>query len=151
MTLSPSAPLPFLDLYDTTGPQGCPPSGGLPTPRAAWVSKRTGDACCTQQRYAKLGVVTEEMAFVAAREGCSVDLVGAAHASSPTSSCVSQLFNSPRFVSTVSEVARGRAIIPGARLVVSLFGSCVAPASLSFPFLLASQPTASTRSWSPPS
>ncbi|MGA2448680.1 MAG: phosphomethylpyrimidine synthase ThiC [Polyangiaceae bacterium] len=36
--------------------------------RTEWVSKRAGDAVKTQMHYARGGLVTEEMAFVAARE-----------------------------------------------------------------------------------
>lgn len=48
------------------------------------------DGTCTQMYYAKQGAITEEMAFIAAREGMD-----------------------PEFVR--SEVARGRAIIPANR------------------------------------
>jgi len=85
--LSEGAPTPHFDLYDTSGPQGCSPAAGLPPLRAPWVAKRRGDPVCTQMYYAKRGIVTEEMAFVAVREGLSSELVR-------------------------SEVARGRAIIP---------------------------------------
>ena len=81
-----------LDLYDTTGPQGCDPRRGLPKLRAEWVARRTarGDRNYSQMHYARAGLLTEEMAFVAAREGVS-----------------------PEFVR--SELARGRAIIPANR------------------------------------
>lgn len=77
------------DLYDTSGPQGVNPRDGLPQLRSSWVARREarGDKVCTQMHYAKQGIITEEMAFVAAREGMD-----------------------PEFVR--SEVARGRAIIP---------------------------------------
>jgi phosphomethylpyrimidine synthase len=80
---------PPLDVYDTTGPQGCEPAQGLPKLRAAWVARREqrGDTNHSQMHYARRGLVTEEMAFAAAREG--VD---------------------PEFVR--SEIARGRAILP---------------------------------------
>src|SRR5688572_2378478 len=76
-----------IDLYDTRGPDA--PLGELPTPRKAWVERRiaSGDRTPTQMYYAKRGVITEEMAYVAAREGLDPDFVRA-------------------------EVARGRAIIP---------------------------------------
>ncbi|MFT5464914.1 MAG: phosphomethylpyrimidine synthase, partial [Planctomycetota bacterium] len=81
---------PSLDVYDTTGPQGFDPRDGLPKLRQPWIDRRAlcadGDENVTQMHYARKGVVTEEMAFVAAREG--VD---------------------PEFVR--SEIARGRAII----------------------------------------
>src|SRR3972149_2425561 len=55
--------------------------------RSAWVASRRGPACVTQMHYARKGVVTEEMAFVAARERLAPELV-------------------------LAEVARGRLIIP---------------------------------------
>jgi phosphomethylpyrimidine synthase len=76
-------------LYDTTGPQDCDPQHGLPKLRARWIAAREarGDQNFSQMHYARRGVVTEEMRFVAIREGVE-----------------------PEFVR--SEVARGRAIIP---------------------------------------
>jgi len=78
-----------LDLYDTSGPGSPDPDRGLPALRADWIRAREarGDTNFSQMHYARQGVVTEEMAFCAARE--QVD---------------------PEFVR--SEVARGRAIIP---------------------------------------
>jgi len=81
-----------IDLYDTTGPQGIAPQKAaqdFPKIRAEWVKRREdrGDKVQTQQHYAKQGIITEEMLYVATRE--QVD---------------------PEFVR--SEVARGRAIIP---------------------------------------
>jgi phosphomethylpyrimidine synthase len=55
--------------------------------RAEWLQKRQGEECPTQLRYARLGIVTEEMQFVAERERLSPELVR-------------------------SEIARGRLIIP---------------------------------------
>ena len=83
---------PALDVYDTTGPQGFDASDGLPKLRESWIAKRAarGDANLSQMHYARRGLVTEEMAFAAAREG--VD---------------------PEFVR--SEIARGRAILPANR------------------------------------
>lgn len=76
------------ETYDTSGPQNIDPYVGLPKTRSSWVSARAGDSvCCTQMHYAKQGVITEEMAYVAAREGLNAEFVR-------------------------SEVARGRAIIP---------------------------------------
>jgi phosphomethylpyrimidine synthase len=87
--LSEGARRPYLDVYDTTGPQNVNPVEGLYPVRTNWIRKREqrGDTCFTQMHYAKKGIVTEEMAYVAKRE--SMD---------------------PEFVR--SEVARGRAIIP---------------------------------------
>jgi len=80
---------PPLDVYDSSGPQGCDPARGLPKLREPWVRERlrAGGGNVTQLHFARAGVVTEEMAFVAAREGCD-----------------------PQFVR--SEIARGRAILP---------------------------------------
>ncbi len=55
--------------------------------RSEWVAKRKNDPVCTQIHYARKGVITEEMIYVAKRENCT-----------------------PEFVR--DEVARGRAIIP---------------------------------------
>ncbi|KAA3607846.1 MAG: phosphomethylpyrimidine synthase ThiC [Planctomycetota bacterium] len=81
-----------LDLYDTTGPQGIDPRDGLPKLRQAWVEAREarGDKNFSQMHYARQGMITEEMAFVAAREGFDPDFVRA-------------------------EIAAGRAVIPANR------------------------------------
>lgn len=103
-----------LDLYDTSGPQQADVRVGLPPLRRPWILERgdveeversfvprdvakipptlrrkalRGKGCVTQMHYARRGIITKEMEFVALREG--VD---------------------PKFVR--SEVARGRAIIP---------------------------------------
>jgi len=55
--------------------------------RAEWVKKREKDPIRTQMHYARRGIITEEMEYVARREGLSPELVRA-------------------------EVARGRMIIP---------------------------------------
>ena len=36
--------------------------------RAEWLKKRQGEECPTQLRYARQGIITEEMQFVAQRE-----------------------------------------------------------------------------------
>ncbi len=102
-----------LRVYDTSGPQGCDVRRGLPRLREAWITGRGGvadrpgpsgsesaaglpgagcrprraTAGVTQLHHARRGTVTEEMEFVALREGFA-----------------------PEFVR--DEVARGRAIIP---------------------------------------
>jgi phosphomethylpyrimidine synthase len=76
-----------LQVYDTTGPQGLDPREGLPKRREPWMAARAGDKTPTQLYYARNGIVTEEMAFVALREGVE-----------------------PEFVR--SEIARGRAVLP---------------------------------------
>ena len=59
----------------------------IPPMRSAWIQKRLGHANVSQMHYARQGVVTEEMAFVARRENLPDSLV-------------------------MEEVARGRMIIP---------------------------------------
>jgi phosphomethylpyrimidine synthase len=71
-------------LYETTGPAN-PSVGGLPLLRKPWIDGR--GPVRTQLQYARDGVVTEEMRFVAIRENMA-----------------------PEYVR--DEVARGRAIIP---------------------------------------
>jgi phosphomethylpyrimidine synthase len=79
---------PYIDLYDTSGPQGVKAKEGAPKIRQAWIHKRDqeGHPRITQMYFAKQGIITEEMLFCATREGVE-----------------------PEFVR--SEVARGRAII----------------------------------------
>ena len=83
---------PPLDVYDTTGPQGCDPHLGLPRLRESWIARRIarGDRNFSQMHYARRGIVTEEMAFAAAREGMDAEVVR-------------------------EEIASGRAILPANR------------------------------------
>ncbi|MEY4774073.1 MAG: hypothetical protein RIT40_1108 [Planctomycetota bacterium] len=76
-----------LDVEDVSGPVAV--DGKLPQLRAAWVARREarGNTNHSQMHYARQGIITEEMAFVAAREGMD-----------------------PEFVR--NEIAIGRAIIP---------------------------------------
>jgi phosphomethylpyrimidine synthase len=80
---------PAVDVYDPAGPRGVDPHVGLPKLRQPWIERRQarGDRNFSQMHYARRGEVTEEMRFVALREGVT-----------------------PEFVR--SEVAVGRAIIP---------------------------------------
>lgn len=57
--------------------QGISARDGLPKIRADWVETREarGDKVCTQQHYAKKGIITEEMAFCAARERIDPEFV----------------------------------------------------------------------------
>ncbi len=80
------------DLYDTSGPYTDADAKidvqqGLPKLRQDWIEGREH---ATQMAHAKAGRVTEEMRFIAAREGVDAELVR-------------------------SEVARGRAVIPANR------------------------------------
>ncbi len=72
--------------------------------RAAWVAKRTDDPIRTQMHYARKGLVTEEMEYVARRENITPDLV-------------------------CDEVARGRMIIPANVQHVNLEPMCIGVAS----------------------
>lgn len=78
-----------LEVYDTSGPQGIDPRKGLPRLRHSWIENRlaSSDGNNTQMHYARRGLITEEMRFVAIRENVK-----------------------PEFVR--DEIAAGRAIIP---------------------------------------
>ena len=73
--------------------------------RENWVAKRAGDPVRTQLHYARRGVVTEEMAYVARRENLAPELVR-------------------------DEVARGRMIIPANIHHINLEPMCIGIASL---------------------
>ncbi|MGH3985156.1 MAG: phosphomethylpyrimidine synthase ThiC [Pseudonocardiaceae bacterium] len=81
------------DLYDTSGPYTDPEvtvdvHRGLPRLRAPWTEAREPvRGAATQLAWARAGIVTREMEFIAAREGVDVSQVR-------------------------DEVARGRAVIP---------------------------------------
>jgi phosphomethylpyrimidine synthase len=85
-----------IDLYDTSGPYTDPDADidvhrGLEPLRAPWIAAREPiGGAVTQPAYAKAGIITPEMHYIAAREGMD-----------------------PDFVRT--EVAGGRAIIPANR------------------------------------
>ena len=89
---------PPMRVYDSSGPQGHDVRAGLPALRRDWIAERgevettangalRGASGVTQLHYARKGIVTAEMEFIAVREGFDADFVR-------------------------SEVARGRAIIP---------------------------------------
>ncbi len=80
---------PPLRVYDTSGPAGHDVRHGLPKLRQPWIARReaNSDGNFSQMHYARKGVITEEMHFVALRENVA-----------------------PEFVR--DEIARGRAIIP---------------------------------------
>jgi phosphomethylpyrimidine synthase len=83
---------PALQVYDTFGPRAEDLHRGLPKLRQPWIEKRIarGDSNFSQMHYARRNEITEEMRFVALREGCAPEMVR-------------------------EEVARGRAIIPANR------------------------------------
>src|SRR5712664_2093838 len=72
--------------------------------RTEWVAKRKDDPIRTQMHYARKGIVTEEMTFVARRENLTPELVR-------------------------SEVARGRMIIPANVHHSNLEPMCIGVAS----------------------
>ncbi|MCC7015221.1 MAG: phosphomethylpyrimidine synthase ThiC [Planctomycetes bacterium] len=78
-----------LDVYDSSGPGSADRRTGLPALRQPWIERRRplGQGNVTQMHFARRGIVTEEMAFAAAREGLSAEFVRA-------------------------EIAAGRAILP---------------------------------------
>ena len=63
----------------TTGSNGN--GAGVPKPRTEWIAKRrdeaarTGDTNMSQMHFARKGLITEEMAFVAEREKLAPELV----------------------------------------------------------------------------
>src|SRR3569623_250768 len=79
---------PSFDVYDTSGPQGCDPQQGLPKLRAPWIEARLREGGNqSQMHFARRGIITPEMRFVAMRESVT-----------------------PEFVR--DELARGRALLP---------------------------------------
>src|SRR5260221_9375744 len=92
-----------------------PPSNGIPSngnsvpqPRSEWISRRRAantDGNFSQLRYARRGVITEEMAYIAYREKIAPELVR-------------------------DEVARGRMIIPANINHPELEPMCIGVASL---------------------
>ncbi|MFT4394118.1 phosphomethylpyrimidine synthase ThiC [Gordonia lacunae] len=81
-----------LDVYDTSGPYTDPSAHidvekGLAPTRDSWHRPDPIDGASTQLAWARAGIVTDEMRFIAAREGVDAELVR-------------------------SEVAIGRAVIP---------------------------------------
>ncbi|HEX7501461.1 MAG TPA: phosphomethylpyrimidine synthase ThiC [Polyangia bacterium] len=87
-----SAGEPAVEVYDTSGPRGVAGGQGLPKLRQPWIDRRAArsDTNVTQMHYARGSEITEEMRFVALREGVT-----------------------PEFVR--GEVACGRAILPANR------------------------------------
>ncbi|MBA5846040.1 phosphomethylpyrimidine synthase ThiC [Gordonia amicalis] len=81
-----------LDVYDTSGPYTDTETEidverGLPKTRDSWHRPEPIDGASTQLAWARAGIITDEMRFIAAREGVDAELVR-------------------------SEVAIGRAVIP---------------------------------------
>jgi phosphomethylpyrimidine synthase len=69
---------PPFDVYDTSGPQGIDPHHGLPKLRAPWIAARLKDGDSgnrSQMHYARRGIITPEMRFVAVREQVTPEFV----------------------------------------------------------------------------
>ena len=98
-------PNPSLYIYDTSGPYGDDNANidlekGLPHLRREWIKQRTmdGTSGVSQMYYAKRGVITPEMEYVAIRENMNCEELGI------------KTYITPEFVR--QEVAEGRAVIP---------------------------------------
>ena len=95
---------PSVYIYDTSGPYGDKSididlEKGLPLLREAWIKDRaTKDQNVGQMYYAKKGIITPEMEYVAIRENMNCQMLGI------------ETHITPEFVR--SEVACGRAVIP---------------------------------------
>src|SRR3569623_3486576 len=67
---------PPFDVYDTSGPQGHDPQHGLPKLRAPWIEARTREGGNqSQMHFARRGIITPEMRFVAMRESVTPEFV----------------------------------------------------------------------------
>ena len=131
ITLSPAqdGPNAPVVVYDTSGPYTDPAAAinltrGLPRLREAWIRRR-GDAGdktpyrakpgrnVSQMHYAKKGVITEEMEYIAIRENLLMDRASETlkkqHPGQSFDASIPRRIT-PEFVR--DEVARGRAIIP---------------------------------------
>lgn len=118
----------FVFLYDTSGPYTDPSVSinletGLPKLRATWISSRASSNnngnlnSATQMHYAKKGIITQEMEYVAIRENQQIERMlehlphlTNMHAGAPHCSGFPRQPITPEFVR--DEIAAGRAIIP---------------------------------------
>ncbi len=66
---------PAFDVYDTSGPQGVDPHKGLPKLRTPWIEARKASPNQSQMHFARQGVITPEMRFVAIRENVAPEFV----------------------------------------------------------------------------
>jgi phosphomethylpyrimidine synthase len=120
-----SAGNPAVTVYDTSGPYTDPGAEidltrGLPPLRREWIAARGRGANVTQLHYARKGIITPEMEFIAIRENQRRELSpdrngkawGGGVAQHPGQSWGASIppVITPEFVR--EEVARGRAIIP---------------------------------------
>jgi len=109
---------PSFCLYDTSGAYTDEAAKidverGLPRLRAPWIEARRGGPV-TQLEFARAGIITKEMAYIAHRENigraCAAEEAEARLADGESFGASMPAFVTPEFVR--SEVARGRAIIP---------------------------------------
>ena len=122
---------PHLTVYDTSGAYTDPDitidiQKGLPKLRDGWVKPDSKKgANITQMHYARQGIITPEMEYVAIRENQRVEEINLHEKTSPNRSRVSSMNASPGQQNGISpfsklvtpefvrnEIARGRAIIP---------------------------------------
>lgn len=112
-----------LNVYDTTGAYTDPlhqvdVTKGLPHIRTSWVASRHDNPNVTQMHYAKQGIITQEMEYVAIREQMRNDALREKYFNAERETRLEgNSFGAhipdvitPEFVR--SEIARGRAIIP---------------------------------------
>ena len=103
---------PPLRIYDTSGPLGDKDFKasleGIPKLRASWVANRKGNNV-SQMHFAKQGIITEEMEYVATREN---ELLKQAETLGIKSPYANNLPDSITAEYVRSEIAAGRAIIP---------------------------------------
>ena len=107
-----------IPVYDTSGPYGDPAVAidvekGIARIRSAWIAARAGK-CVTQLHYARQGIVTPEMEFIALRENMGRERIRGEvlRRQHPGEGFGARLPENitPEFVR--DEVAAGRAIIP---------------------------------------
>ena len=107
-----------IPVYDTSGPYGDPDVAidvekGIAKIRSAWIAARPGK-CVTQLHYARQGIVTPEMEFIALRENMGRERIRSEvlRRQHPGEGFGARLPENitPEFVR--DEVAAGRAIIP---------------------------------------
>jgi phosphomethylpyrimidine synthase len=116
-------PNPPVTVYDTSGPYSDPAATidllkGLAPMRAPWIAARGRGGNLSQMHYARRGVVTPEMEYVAIRENCRLEALRETYRKAgylkrhPGQGFGARLpeLVTPEFVR--EEVAAGRAIIP---------------------------------------
>lgn len=93
--------------------QGSDPREGLPKLRTPWIERRAalGGEVVTQMHYAKRGIITEEMAFAAAREGMDPEFVRSEARIWPVQPSVDPSLCHQSILSGL-QIARGRALLP---------------------------------------